>query len=95
MTGVKTFHEYNELTDEITISTEMDVEPILERNKEQFKQGKPEGDFWKAATIPNTVIERWIREKGVNVFNKDHWPAVKRLLNDPEWRHLRTGNFRL
>jgi hypothetical protein len=25
------------------------------------------------------------------VNNPDHWPAVQRLLNDPDWRYLKTA----
>jgi ribonuclease HI len=40
--------------------------------------------------IPNLVIEKWRNEKGIDVLNKDHWPAVKKLLNDPEYKWLKT-----
>ncbi len=42
------------------------------------------------AKIPNIVIEKWKAEFGVDVLNKDHWPKVKKLLNDPEYRWLKT-----
>lgn len=35
----------------------------------------------------------WLREhKGINVFDPDHMPALKRILNDPEFRKLRTSS---
>jgi len=27
------------------------------------------------------------------VGRREHWPAIRRLLNDPEWRYLRVGHF--
>ena len=36
-------------------------------------------------------IRKFLTEKGVDVHNPDHWPAVQRLLNDPDWRYLKTA----
>jgi hypothetical protein len=49
----------------------------------------------KVASIPNAVAMIWLTRYGVDVFKKDHEPAVRRLLNDPEWRHLRTAPGRI
>ena len=73
----------------------LDVEPILERNKALQNEGHRGGFWWRAASIPNVVIEKWLREDGIDVFNKDHWPAVRRRLNSSEYRWLRTGSFTL
>jgi len=37
----------------------------------------------------------WKRDLGVDVFNKDHMPKVKKLLNDPDWAWLRTHESKL
>ena len=44
----------------------------------------------KVASIPLIIIEKWKAEHGVDIMNKDHWHRVKQLLNDPEYRFLRT-----
>jgi hypothetical protein len=44
----------------------------------------------KVASIPLIIIEKWKRELGVDVMNKDHMTKVKQLLNDPQYRYLRT-----
>jgi hypothetical protein len=51
--------------------------------------------FRHAAHIPDAVWMKWKIEEGIDIFNKDHLPAIKRKLDDPEWRHLRTSVFRL
>jgi len=73
-----------------------DVEPYLERNKALYNAD--DGGYtskareWKRyASIPNAVIMKWKIEEGIDVFNKDHWPAVKRKLNSSEYRYLRTA----
>jgi hypothetical protein len=37
----------------------------------------------------------WLQRYGVDVYRREHWPAVRRLLNDPDWRYLRTSTRRL
>ena len=88
--GIVTSYEHDEMTDVLITTRTQDVEPILEENKARRNHGIVGKDWRHAASIPNIIIEKWIKEKGVNVFNKDHMPKVKQLLNDPEWAYLRT-----
>lgn len=67
-----------------------DVEPIITNNKRVKNDERPGKDMRLVATIPNIVIEKWLREEGINVYKKEHWSAVRRKLNDPDWAHLRT-----
>ena len=46
------------------------------------------------ARIPPSVIVKWM-EEGINIYNKDHGPAVMRKLDDPEYRHLRVNTLQL
>ena len=55
----------------------------------------PTRDLREVAEIPMVVALKWKEERGIDVFNRDHWPAVKKLLRDPEWRHLRTSPGRI
>ena len=50
--------------------------------------------FRRAAAIPNVVVEQWLRE-GVDVFDPNDAAEVKRRLNDPDNRFLRTAPGRL
>lgn len=108
ITKTAVWHHYDDLTQETVIEEIQDVEHYLEGNKltqthdvggsmgltEYSRKGIKKG-LWHVASIPNGVINKWLVEKGVNVFNKDHWPAVKKLLNDSDWRYLRTGTGRV
>jgi len=70
-----------------------DVEPFLDRNKELYNAGdgySPSRDLRRAASIPLVVVEQWLSE-GIDIFNPDHAEAIKRKLNDPENRYLRTA----
>jgi hypothetical protein len=95
LTRVATYHHYDHSTEETVLESVQDVAPIVERNKAlqnaDDKGWAPSRELRRAATIPDIIILKWRNELGIDVFNPDHWPAVKRLLNDPEWRHLRTA----
>lgn len=102
-TGVATYHAYDDATRTTYIEEVQDVEPFLEANKatqnsdpggamglswrsrKQIKAG-----WWHVASIPVGVQMQWMK-KGVNLLRKEDWPKVRRLLNDPDWRYLRTG----
>jgi hypothetical protein len=95
VTGVTTTFDYDHATDTTYIGMYQDVSVIVDGNKslqndtDYSKKGIKE-EWWHMCKIPNIVIEKWKNEKGVDVLNKDHWPAVKKLLNDPEWKWLKT-----
>lgn len=77
------------------IHYDQDCESAIEANKALAGIGRAhyaaDPDMWKVASIPIVVQYKWLHEHGVDVMNRDHWPAVKRLLNDPEWRYLKTA----
>lgn len=95
-TGVTTYYE--DMPDGgFALHYHQDAEPILELNKTKQKMGREyyarDKDMWRVASIPVGVQMKWLIEKGVDVYNKDHWPAVQRLLNDPEYRYLKTAEI--
>ena len=88
--------EYDENDDQVIVKRFQDVEPVLNLNKRTqtmpWSRAEP---MWHAASIPNIIVEKWLREHGVNVLRRDHWPAVRRLLNSNEYRYLRAREFYL
>ena len=52
-------------------------------------------DIWRMASIPAVIVEKWLNEDGINVFRKSDAERVRRKLNDPEWRWLRTAPGKL
>ena len=96
VTGLKTFHQYDEAEDKTFISYEEDVEALLDRNKAMQNEATGSmGDGVHVASIPPTIQMRWMIEYGVDLMNKDHMPAVKRMLNSSEWRYLKVRNILL
>lgn len=73
-----------------------DVSPILDMNA-RFRNGdKPKNMVESAiagrhvASIPAVVAELWLNKYGINVFNREHLPKVRELLNSREWQYLKT-----
>ena len=92
--GITEIFHMDELTGEMTIERVQDVEPVIEANKRAQTAGdgfSSSRDLRQIAEIPMGVVELWRTVLGVDIFNRDHWPAVKRLLRDSEWGHLRTS----
>lgn len=92
--GITEIFHMDELTGEIAIERVQDVAPVIEANKRARTAGdgfSPSRDLREIAEIPLGVVELWRTVLGVDIFNRDHWPAVKRLLRDRDWQHLRTS----
>jgi len=69
------------------------VEPLLDLNREAANHCDPcnaARDVRMVARIPLIVIAKWRNELGVDYWNPDHQDKVDALLNDPDWRWLRT-----
>jgi hypothetical protein len=98
---VKTKFKYDHSEDKVVLHNVQDVEPLLELNKKElagdsiYGTGDNVAGMRKVASIPLVVIEKWKRELGVDIMNKNDWPKIKQLLNDPENRFFRTREGRL
>lgn len=75
-----------------------DCEPDIEACKalqNAIDGWSPTKEWRWAAHIPDIIILKWMKEDGIDIMDKNHWPAVRRRLNDPEWRYLRTAPWNL
>ena len=74
---------------------EQDAEPILDLNHAKRSMGRAyyaeDPDLHRVASVPLGVAYQWLAKYGVEAWNPDHIDRVKRLLNDPEWRYLKTA----
>ncbi len=97
--SIEVWHHYDTATDLTWAETRQNCDPILDHNKRlandpDIKRKGIKQDWWKCGFIPNVIIEKWMREKGVNVYDPNHMEKVKKLLMDPEWRYLKTTTGR-
>lgn len=93
--GVRTmFHGHSDGT--FTIETVEDAEPIIDRNKAVANAAPRYGDgLYHAATVPVTMIYRWMVEDGVSPQQAACDPdwlkrVAEKRLNSSEYQYLRT-----
>lgn len=90
---VETFH-FDDNADAFTIARQsQDLQPIIDANKQWANHVEQKGDMRLAARVPVDVIYEWLQKYGVRAWDKNHIPAVKRLLNSNEYRYLRTSGI--
>jgi hypothetical protein len=94
LTGLITYHQYDEHTDETVISYDAPTAPIIERNKilqndpDHWKQGMKK-DFAHYADIPVMVQMDWLINKKVDCYKQEDGKKMFSLLNDPDYRYLK------
>ena len=100
--GVMTEFVYDEQADTYAVRTVQDVEPILEQNKRLQTDGSDgygaSRELRRVASIPNVVIETWMRQDGVNILGMskaERTKYLRRKLQDPDYRHLLTAQGRV
>jgi hypothetical protein len=92
LTGIKSVYEGT--TDGFMVHYEQDVEDIIETNKIKANDAPDRmGEFVHAADIPITIQMEWMIKHGVDIYNPDHTPGILRLLNDPDYRYLKTRHI--
>lgn len=84
-TGVKTYFDYDPIKDQVRLTYEQDVSHFLDRMK--AIRGNPEisakgikEDWWLYCSIP-PVVEMELRNKGLDINNKDHMKAILKEIN--------------
>ena len=81
-----TYYEIEDHTDGgIIVRTMQDVDPVLDHVKDIRNDGRNDKgikqNWWAYATVPGAVWLKWKSDYGVDIWNKDHRPAVFKLLN--------------
>lgn len=98
-TGVTEIFHYDEMTGDVHIETKQDVAPLLERNKalqneDGYTKNGIKNEMWHFAHIPIVVQLKWLVKYGADndPMRKGNEKLLFSLLNDPEWRYLKTTN---
>lgn len=93
--GISTGLGYDPIDDELTLISEQDCQPTIELNKKLYNDGTDgygETREWRrAASIPNIILEKWLKEEGIRWWDSEDAPKLMAKLDDPEWRFLRTA----
>jgi len=100
ITGLETIHHYDEATDITHIEHKQDVTSIIDFNKmlhtTSHQHDGVKNSWMHAAIIPEIVQIQWMKEYGIkDIYSEEAWPKVRRLLNSPEYRYLKTGPMKI
>lgn len=85
---------YRDSNGTIIFNRVQDCEDIIENNKRLANDPIKKDWGRHIASIPAVILERWIREDGVNYLalpKKEFDRLIRRKIRDPEWRFLRTS----
>ena len=84
-------------TEGTAIHYRQDIEPTIDYCAALRKDGLTDSgikrDLWQYAHIPPVVIMKLKNEYGVDVFNRNHYPKLFKLLNT-EFQYLKTTDKR-
>jgi len=75
------------------------IKKHLEMNKQEYnaishkgyKNALRQKNMWRAASIPNVIVERWKKEENLDIFKDEDWPKIRAKLNSEEFKFLRTS----
>lgn len=95
--GISEFMHFDPATgDPIGLERVADVEPVIEHNKRLATHNEgwsKSRDLVRVASIPIMVQLQWIERYGFDPLDGKHQKELRRILNDPEWRYLRTSEI--
>jgi hypothetical protein len=58
--------------------------------QKQYKSALRKAKFWRAASIPNIIVEMWKKNENLDIFKDEDWEKIKAKLNSEEFKWLRT-----
>ena len=75
---IKTTFKYDHMKTKVILNNVQDIQPIIELNKKEQNNDsmygigeKTQQGMRKVASIPLVVIEKWKRELGIDIMNKN------------------------
>ena len=75
------------------------IKKHLDMNKQEYnsishkgyKNAMRQKNMWRAASIPNIIVEKWKKEENLDIFRDEDWPKIRAKLNSEEFKFLRTS----
>ena len=84
------FH-FHDATGEFAIEHIEDIKPLIDSNQRlRDNDHSSKDEFRLSARIPVTIYYEWKEKFGVDLYDKNHKDAVRKLLNSPDYRYLKT-----
>lgn len=95
LNNISQYMHYDEDTDISHFESVGDATEVLEYNRalandtDITKYGI-KNDLWLYAKIPAIVQLKLMAEKGIDIYKKEHGNALSKVLEDPDYRYLKT-----
>ena len=94
-TKTHVYHEYDHSTQQTHILEVQDVRPYLEMNKklascDEYKRQGIKEDWYHFASVPNSVLMKFLTEHNLDWRDKDDLKKIEKLLQSNEYSLLRT-----
>lgn len=83
---------------DLVLRSDVDVSPVLERNKAMMNHNdgySPTREFRRVFSIPGALVQYFWEVEGWSVYDPEHADRLVKILNDPDWRLLRTAEGHL
>jgi len=77
------------------IESVMDVEPIIDFNREAAEKHDKTQNWWFVGSIPPILCEKWAQECGHRIFSKGWQEYSIKQLNSHNYRKLNPNNIKL
>lgn len=97
LTRTQTLHDYDHSSKVTRIVEVQDCEAIIERNKKlalmpEYQAHGRKQDWFHIATVPNSLLLKWLREDNIDYRKREDWPKIEKKLRSSEYKYLRTCN---
>lgn len=93
----RVFCDVQDGREKVVIARVQDIDEVRKVNElTRLANGSGTSSFWKqrhyvkVASIPLVVIDQWA-QRGINFYDPNAWPVIKKMLNDSEYEGLRTA----
>ena len=93
LTGEVEYFHFDHDTGKFSIETVQDVEPVLDENHRLANSGdgfNQARDLRRIASIPHVLYQAWL-SVGFDALKPENAPMLRKLLNDADYRKLRTS----
>jgi len=85
VTGLREYFDYDPIKDEVCITTEQDVTYFLDRmqairNDPSISAKGIKEEWWAYCSIP-PVVEIELRNRGLDLHNRDHMKDILKIIN--------------
>jgi hypothetical protein len=98
LTGLKTIHHYDPLTNQTHIEYVQDVQKSIDATKAlagtDYQKNGAKQSFMHAAHIPPIIELKLKKEHNIDIYKSEDWPRLRRLLNG-EYKYLKMGDYKL